>query len=279
MKLDCLSSVAALLVLLSAASVLAQAPAIAPATAAALTARVAFDQRLGASVPRDSVFHDETGQPVALGYYLNGQRPAVLVLGYKDCPMLCSLVLSGLTETMTQMRLTTSRDFDLIDLSIDPHQTSADAAAQKRLYYKRYARPDAAAGWHFLTSQDDAAIHRLADAIGFRYAYEAATRQYAHPSGIVVLTPEGKISRYFFGVNFEAQELQDAIRAAGTNTVGSPIARLLLLCFHFNPASSKYGALIITCLRAAGVLTVVILCGGIALLIRGERSPRPTATL
>ena len=253
----------------------AEVPQVAPATAAEVTARVAFDQNLGAAVPLDAVFRDETGQPVSLGYLLDGRRPAVLVLGYKECPMLCSMVLGGVTEALTQMRATTGRDFDVIDVSIDPKQSWRDAAAQKRLYYKRYARPGADAGWHFLTSPDDATIHRLADAVGFHYAYEASSKQYAHPSGLVVLTPEGRVSRYFFGVNFEARELQDALKAAGTRQISSPIARLLLMCFHYNPATSRYGALIIGALRAAGVLTLLGMFGGLAWLIRGEHVSRP----
>ena len=245
-------------------------PQVAPATAAALTAHVSFDQNLGATVPLDAVFRDDTGQPVSLRFLLGGRRPAVLVLGYKECPMLCSMVLGGLTESLTQMRATTGRDFDVIDVSIDPQQTWQEAAAQKRLYFKRYARHGADAGWHFLTSPDDATIHRLADAVGFHYAYDPAIKQYAHPSGVVVLTPEGKVSRYFFGVNFEARDLQDALTAAGTRAISSPIARLLLVCFHYNPTTSHYGTLIINGLRAAGVLTLIVIFGGIAWLVCSE---------
>ena len=267
------------LVSLRASVARAEAPQVAPATAAALTSQVAFDQNLGATVPLDDVFRDDSGQPVSLRYLLDGRRPAVLVLGYKECPMLCSMVLGGLTESLTQMRAATGQEFDVIDVSIDPHQSWQDAAAQKRLYFKRYARPGADAGWHFLTSTDDAAIHRLADAVGFHYAYDAGIKQYAHPSGVVILTPEGKISRYFFGVNFEARDLQNALTAASTRQVSSPIARLLLVCFHYNPATSKHGALIINGLRIAGILTVLALGSGIALLVRGERSGRAATGL
>ena len=246
-------------------------PEVAPATVEAIAARVAFDQRLGAQVPLDAVFREDTGQPVTLGYILGGRRPALLVLGYKDCPMLCSMVLDGLTETLTQLRATTGRDFELIDLSIDPRETPAQAAAQKRVYFKRYYRHGADAGWHFLTSPDEATIQRVAAAIGFRYAYDASSKQYAHPSGLVVLTPDGTVSRYFFGVNFAAKDLHAALAAASTRQIGSPIAKLLLLCFHYNPATSKYGSLIINSLRAAGVLTILVLFGGLALLVRGER--------
>ena len=259
---------------LTLSAVRAEVPQVAPATAAAMTARVSFDQKLGATVPLDAVFRDDTGQPVSLSYLLDGHRPAVLVLGYKECPMLCSMVLDGLTETLTQMRATSGRDFDVIDVSIDPKQGWQDAAAQKRVYFKRYMRHGADAGWHFLTSPDDATIHRVADAVGFHYAYDPAIKQYAHPSGVVVLTPEGKVARYFFGINFEASDLQNALKAAGTREISSPIARLLLVCFHYNPTTSRYGTLIINGLRAAGVLTLLIIFGGLAWLVRSER-PKP----
>ncbi len=256
----------------------AQVPQVAPARVESLTSRVSFDQNLGATVPLDAVFRDETGKPVSLGYLLDGRRPAVLVMGYKECPMLCSMVLGGVTESLTQMRGTTGQDFDVIDVSIDPHQSWQDAAAQKRLYYKRYARPSADLGWHFLTSADDATIHRLTDAVGFHYAYDETIKQYAHASGLVVLTPEGKVARYFFGVNFEAADLQAALKAAGTRQVSlSPIAKLLLVCFHYNPATSAHGTLIMNGLRAAGTLTVLVLFGGIALLVRGERRQHAAA--
>ena len=153
---------------------------------------------------------------------------------------------------------------------------AADAAAQKRLYFKRYARPGAEVGWHFLTSPDETTIHRLADAVGFRYAYDPVTKQYAHPAGLVVLTPEGRISQYLFGVNFDPKALQTALTTATSHAIGSPIEQFLMLCFHFNPISGKYGALIIGVLRGAGVLTLICLGGLLAYLIRRDPS-RATA--
>ena len=155
-------------------------------------------------------------------------------------------------------------------MSIDSRQPPTDAAAQKRLYFKRYARTGADAGWHFLTSPDEATIRRLADAVGFRYAYDPVTKQYAHPAGFVVLTPDGRVSQYLFGVNFDAQSLNTALVAAGTQKIGSPIEQLFLLCFHFNPVSGKYGALIIGILRVAGVLTLLSMGGLLAYLIRHQ---------
>lgn len=239
--------------------------------AAAIAQQAGFDQKLGASVPLDGVFRDEENRPLTLGYLLGEtKRPAVLVLGYKECPMLCSQVLGSLVETLTEMRPTTGKDFDVIDVSIDPRQPPADAAAQKRLYFKRYARAGADAGWHFLTSPDEPTIRRLADAVGFRYAYDPVTKQYAHPAGVVVLTPDGHVSQYLFGVTYDAATLRAALGVAGEQKVGSPIEQLLLLCFHFNPVSGKYGALIIGILRAAGVLTLLCLGGLLVYLVRRD---------
>ena len=241
--------------------------------AAAIIQQAGFDQKLGANVPLDGVFRDENNQPLTLGFLLGEtKRPAVLVMGYKECPMLCSQVLGALVETLTDLRLTTGKDFDVIDVSIDPHQSPADAAAQKRLYFKRYARPGADVGWHFLTSPDESTIRRVADAVGFRYAYDPVTKQYAHPAGLVVLTPEGRVSQYIFGVNFDPKALQTALTTATAQKIGSPIEQFLMLCFHFNPISGKYGALIIGILRAAGVLTLLCIGGLLVHLIRRDPS-------
>ena len=235
--------------------------------AAALTQQVKFDQNLGASVPLDAVFRDEAGKPVALRSLL-GQRPVVLVMGYHECPMLCSLVLGGVVEAFTEMKATTGKDFDFIDVSINPADAPEAAAKQKRIYFKRYLRAGAEGGWHFLTSPKEATGKSLTDAVGFHYALDPATKQYAHPSGLVVLTPEGKVSGYLFGVTFDAGQLQSAVKTAGQRHVGSPIAQVLLLCFHYNPVTGKYGALILNILRVGGVLTVLAMAGGIAWLVR-----------
>lgn len=264
-----------LLVLLAWPARAATDETTAPA-AAAIAQQAGFDQKLGANAPLDGIFRDENNQPLTLGYLLGEtKRPAVLVMGYKECPMLCSQVLGALVETLTDLRLTTGKDFDVIDVSIDPHQSSADAGAQKRLYFKRYARPGADAGWHFLTSPDEPTIRRLADAVGFRYAYDPVTKQYAHPAGLVVLTPEGRVSQYLFGVNFDPKALQTALTTATAQKIGSPIEQFLMLCFHFNPISGKYGALIIGILRAAGVLTLLCMGGLLVYLIRRDPSRVP----
>lgn len=226
-----------------------------------------FEQNLGAQVPLDAVFRDEAGQPTTLRSIL-GRRPAILVLGYHECPMLCSLVLGGLVESMTDLRTRSGDGFDLIDVSIHPGDTPAQAAQQKRVYFKRYARHGADAGWHFLTSPDAATIHRLADPVGFHFGYDPTTGQYAHPSGLMILTPEGKVARYFFGVNFDPGDLQSALTTAGQRKVGSRIQELLMTCFHYNPINGKYGALVINLVRVGGGLTLLAMVGGFVYLVR-----------
>lgn len=242
-----------------------------PAAAATMAAAAKFSQNINASVPMDAAFRDESGRAMPLGALL-GQRPAILVLGYHECPMLCSVILSELVESLTEMRATTGRDFDLIDVSINPADSPALADKQRRMYFRRYLRAGSDVGWHFLTSSNEVPIRRLADAVGFHYAYDQVSGQYSHPSGLVILTPEGKVSRYFFGVKFDAGQLQAALAAAGQRQIGSPIEELLLVCFHYNPIHGKYGALIMNILRGAGVATLLAMGGLIAHLIRREQT-------
>ena len=246
-----------------------------PGAAAGVAREVGFDQKLGATVPLDASFHDANGQPVTLRQLLSAGRPAILVLGYHECPMLCSAILNGLIETLIDLRWSAGREFDLIDVDINPAEPASLVAAKQRMYLKRYSRKGAAAGWHFLSApeKDNAeSIQQLADGIGFRYHYDPATRQYAHASGFVILTPDGRVSRYFFGINFKPQELHDALAAAGAREVSrTPIEQLLLLCFHYNPVQGKYGAIIFNALRGGAVLTLLALGGGLLLLARRWR--------
>ncbi|MBV9658760.1 MAG: SCO family protein [Verrucomicrobia bacterium] len=252
-----------------------------PGTVAELRREVGFDQKLGATVPMDAAFLDENGRPTTLRQLLASGRPAILLLGYHECPMLCSAVLNAVVETMNDLRWSAGREFDLIDVDIDPREPNSLAAAKRRTYLKRYGRSaTAAAGWHFLTTTEpgnDAAVRQLAESIGFRYRYDPATKQYAHASGFVVLTPEGRTSRYFFGINFKPQELHDALAAAGAHEVSrSPIEQILLLCFHYNPIQGKYGALILNALRGGAVATLLALGGGVYWLTR-QRAPAATS--
>ena len=235
--------------------------------------KITFDQKPGAQISPELQVRDENGKPVKIGDYL-GRRPVILVPGYYRCPMLCTLVLNGLVESMQDLRGNVGEEYDVVNFSIDPAETPALAAAKKASYLRSYGRPGAAAGWHFLTG-DEATIRKLCDEIGFHYAYDPVAKQYAHPSGFVVLTPQGKIVRYFFGVDFPGKDLDAALVSASDNRTGSPIRELLLLCFHYSPVTGKYGNLILYSVRTCGIATLAIL--GV-LIARGIRRKRANNT-
>jgi len=229
---------------------------------------ITFDQKLGSQVSLDLHFRDETGKVVALGDYF-GKKPVVLVLGYYGCPMLCTLTFNGMVEGMNDMKWSIGREFNVIHVSINPKETPALAAAKRQNYLKQYGRPEAAAGWHFLTG-DEPQIRKLADEVGFHYAYDPSVHQYAHPSGLVILTPDGKVSKYFFGIKFLPPELYAALQNASKRDVGSPIERFVLLCFHYSPIKGKYGQLIMTIIRILAVATLVAMVWLFGAMIRRE---------
>ncbi len=213
--------------------------------------RVTFEQHPSQQLSHDLVFRDENDRPFRLGDHF-GKRATILVLGYYRCPMLCMLINDGLIQALHDLPLSVGRDFQVVDVSIDPTEKAAAAATKKSEYLRQYGRPGAADGWHFLVG-DEPSIRKLADEVGFRYAYDPQTQQYAHPSGIIVLTPEGKISRYVFGVKFDAKELSDALMAAKEGSSSSIISQVFLLCYHYNPITGKYGGLILSILRIGSV--------------------------
>ena len=233
---------------------------------------IRFDQKLNSRISLDLPFHDESGKTVMLGNYF-GEKPVVLVLGYYRCPMLCTLTFNGMVESMEDMKWTIGDQFNVVHVSIDPKETPALALAKKSTYLKRYGRPNAGTGWHFLTG-DELQIKKLCDEVGFHYAYDPAVKQYAHPSGLVILTPDGKVSKYFFGVSFSSPELYAALQDASTHKVGSPIERLVLLCFHYSPIHGKYGVLIMTMLRVFGAATLGLMAWGFIVMVRREKQRR-----
>jgi protein SCO1 len=239
-------------------------------------AKIIFDQKLGKQVSLDLEFRDENGHPVKLKNYF-GSKPVIIVPGYYGCPMLCSAVLNGLVETLQDMKWKVGEQFEIINFSINPQETSQLAAAKKRVYLRRYGRRGAENGWHFLTG-NELAVRQLADEIGFRYAYDPVSKEYAHPSGFVVLTQEGTISRYFFGIGHVPRELFGALSQAALNRTGSPIQQLLYLCFHYNPIRGPYADLIMTVVRIAGIGTVVGLSSLVISMIRTERARKRKAT-
>ena len=228
--------------------------------------RIGYDQHIGQQITPNLTFREANTRQVALGDLFNS-KPTLLVLGYYHCPMLCTIINDGLIESMQELRFNVGRDFNVIEVSIDPAETPELAATKKREYLRRYGRPGADAGWHLLTGGKEA-IAQLSNEAGFRFKLDPETREYAHPSGFIVLTPQGKISRYFFGVNFDPEELRGAIIAAGKGENGSIIHQLVLLCCRYNPITGKYGALILTVLRICGIGTVLLLGGWIAWMWR-----------
>jgi protein SCO1/2 len=238
-----------------------------------LLKQVHIDQKLNDSVPLDIQFRDEHGRPVELGQFFTG-KPVILTLVYYNCPMLCTQVLNGLQRSIKDISLTLGKDFQIVTVSIDPTEKPVLAEAKQALYTGFYGRPGASAGWHFLVG-DDTQIHRLADAVGFQYAYDPDSHQYAHASAIMVLTPDGKISKYFYGVTYPQRDLRLGLVEASQGRIGTPVDEVLLFCYHYDPHTGKYGLLISRVIQLCGGLTV--LAGGICLLIlfRRERYALP----
>jgi protein SCO1 len=232
--------------------------------------QVAFDQKLNERIPLDLMFTDDTGRVIRLGDYF-GNRPVILLLAYYECPQLCSLVLSDLTKSLQALAFDAGEQFEVVTVSIDPRETPELAAAKKAAYLQEYGRPAAASGWHFLTGEQ-AAIARLAEATGFRYVYDEALDQFAHPSGFIVLTPEGRISHYFFGLDYSPTDVRLGLVEASANQIGSVVDQFYLLCFAYDPVSGRYNLLITNVLRLAGLATVVALAGLVlALYVREKR--------
>jgi protein SCO1 len=230
---------------------------------------IGFDQHLDEHLPLDTPLRDEQGRAVQLGEYF-GRRPVVLVFAYYDCPMLCTLAINGLSSALKVLSLDPGADFEIVTVSIDPRDTPAAAAAKKAGYLERYKRAGAAAGWHFLTG-DQPSIDRLTKAAGFRYAWDPETKQFAHPTGIIVLTPDGRMARYLFGIEYGPRDLRLAIVEASAGKVGSPADALLLYCYHYDPMTGRYGVAIMRVMRIAGAATVLTLGGFIVVMLRRER--------
>jgi len=230
---------------------------------------VALDQKLGDTIPLDLTFRDEHGSAVALRSFFGARKPVILTLVYYQCPMLCTQVLNGLDRSLKELSFEIGRDFDVVTVSIDPTERPVLADAKHVLYAGMYGRPGAQRGWHFLTGEETE-IKTLARAVGFRYAYDPASKQFAHPSGIMLLTPEGKLSRYFYGITYAARDLRLGLVESAAGKIGSPVDQILLYCYHYDPTTGKYGLLISRVIRIAGVLTVLVMAIAIIILFRRE---------
>jgi protein SCO1 len=236
----------------------------------AILSNVGLDQKLNEAVPLDLGFRDEAGNAVRLGDYF-GEKPVILTMVYYQCPMLCTQILNAVTRGLQGTSLRIGKDFRIVTVSINPRETPRDAASKKRIYASIYAQPGVAQGWHFLTG-DEKSIAELAHAVGFRYAYDQESGEYAHPSGMMVLTPEGRLSRYFYGVQYPSRDLRLSLVEASSGRIGSPVDQLLLYCFHYDPVAGKYGLVILNVVRAAGLATVVLIGASITLMLRRERA-------
>jgi protein SCO1/2 len=239
--------------------------------------KLSFDQHLGSRVSLDLAFQDETGRACKLGDYFQ-DGPVILALGYYECPMLCNLVLNGVVESLQEIRQSESGYVTFVFISIDPKEAPELARAKKQTYLKRFGRPGTEAYWHFLTSSKTE-VARLAREIGFHYAYDPERKQYAHPSGIVVLTPSGAISHYCFGVSYPAKDLDNALIAARSSQIGTPASPLLMLCSQFMALTGKHSAEIMGSVRGLAVLTMLALAGIITGAFRRSQknsNSRPT---
>jgi protein SCO1/2 len=240
--------------MLVATSSIAQMMDPTKAAARAFT-EVGIDQKLNEQVPLDLQFKDEQGRTVTLNQYFHS-RPVIISLVYYKCPMLCTQVLNGMVQTFKTLTFTAGKEFDVITVSIDPTETSEMAADKKETYVTEYARTGVENGWHFLVG-DSTNIKKLADAVGFRYVYDGLTKQFAHASGIMVATPQGKLARYLYGIEYGAKDLTFSLMEASHERIGSPVDKLLLLCYHYDPRTGKYGMMVTTMLRIGGGLTML----------------------
>jgi protein SCO1 len=237
---------------------------------------VGVEEHLDAKIPLDLEFVDEDGGTVRLGDYFDGQRPVILTLNYYRCPMLCGLQLNGVVDGMEQMDWTPGVEFEMVTVSIDPLETPELAKAKKENYLKRYQRPAAARGWHFLTGRQRD-IERLAETLGFGYTYDVESNQYAHPAVIFVTTPDGRVARYLYGIEYPPKSLRLALMEASEGKIGSPLDQLIMYCYHYDPTSRRYAPIAMNIMRLGGGVTALVLGLSLGMLwLRELRRRRQT---
>jgi len=230
---------------------------------------VGIDQKLDEQIPLNLVFRDEAGRDVPLSTFFQPKKPVILALVYYRCPMLCTQILTGLESSLKAVSFNPGQDFEVVSVSFDPKDTPELAASKKQMYLRRYGRPNSANGWHFLTG-GEASIQALTGAAGFHYKYDPKTDQFAHASGIMILTPEGHLSRYFYGVEYAPRDVRLGLVEASQNKIGSPVDQILLFCYHYDPATGKYGAIVINILRATAAAFVLIGGGFLLIVLRRD---------
>jgi protein SCO1 len=234
---------------------------------------VTFAQQLNQKLPLEATFKDETGRSVKLGEYFGGTKPVLLAFVYYQCPMLCAQTLNGISSALKVVPFTPGEEFDVVLISFDPRDTPEAANAKKQAHLRHWSTADTADGWHFLTG-DEPAIRQVTAAAGFTYRWDAASGQFAHVSGILTVTPEGRLSRYFYGVEYSPKELRLALVESGQGRVGSAVEELLLYCFQYDPTSGRYGLVVMNLVRLGGVVTLLFVAGFVLVMRRREtRAP------
>jgi protein SCO1/2 len=232
--------------------------------------QVGIDQKIGQQIPLDLPFTDDEGQAVTLRKYFGGRKPVVVALAYYQCPMLCTQVLNGMTGALKTLSFDAGKDFEVVVVSIEPKDNTRLAANKKLTYVGHYGRPATAGGWHFLTGSE-ASIKPLADALGFRYVYDPNIKQYAHGAAIYVATPAGVVSRYLMGIDFAPRDLRLALVEASNNVIGTVVDRVMLLCYHYDPSTGKYGAATLNAVRIGFIATVGAFLTFLFVSLRSER--------
>jgi protein SCO1/2 len=234
---------------------------------------VTFEQRLDTTLPLDATFRDDSGRTVKLGDYFGKKKPVILAFVYLQCPMLCGQVMNGISSSLKVVPFTAGTDFDVVLVSFDPRDTPEIAAEKKRAHMEYWGSEETAGAWHILTG-DEANIRQVTSAAGFSYQWDDESGQFAHASGVLVATPDGRLSRYFYGVEYSPKELRLALVESGEGRVGSAIDQLLLYCYHYDPAAGQYGVVVMNLVRLGGIVTVVMMAGFILLMRRRDgRAP------
>lgn len=218
--------------------------------------QVGIDQKMGTQLPLELPFKDEYGADVKLGQYFTSKRPVLLAFVYYDCPMLCNQVMNGLTSALSVLRFNAGQEFDVVAVSFDPRETPQLALDKKNVYLKRYKRAGAESGWHFLTGSQGS-ITRLTKAAGFNYLWDEKTNQFAHASAVILITPEGKVAQYYYGIEYSPKDMRLGMIEASQEKIGSAVDQLILFCYHYDPTTGKYGAIAMNFVRLGGLLTLL----------------------
>ena len=241
---------------------------------AGILTEIGVDQKLDSQLPLDAALRDEDGRAVRLKDYFNG-KPVILSFVYFECPMLCTMTLNGLVHSLKPLSFSIGKEFEVVSISIDPSETPRLASQKKQTYVKEYGRAGAAAGWHFLTG-DQESIRRITGAAGYRYKWDEHTKQWAHISAIVIATPDGRVSQYLHGIEFASRDVRLSLVKASEYKIGTIVDRALLYCYHYDPTTGKYGFVIMNTVRVAGLATVCALAAFIVISVRRERRPLPS---